>query len=206
MREDPRIVSAELDIARPGESVRIWPVRDVIEPRVKVEGPGICYPGICGREITTVGEGRTHRLAGMGVVEVSSVNWHDSGGDFVETYLDMSGSYAGMPKERTFKVRWIKPGGKAPSDLDAAATYAKSTGKADTSKLAVTGFCWGGFATWMYAAHNPGLKAAGKTCEVKVYPDAPHGFNADYRSSYRPDDAKDGWARMLAWFKDHGAA
>ena len=34
-------------------------------------------------------------------------------------------------------------------------------------------------------------KAAGKTCEVKVYPDAPHGFNADYRPSYRADDAKD---------------
>src|SRR5262249_41171100 len=40
--------------------------------------------------------GRTHRLSGMGVVEVSSVNWHDAGGDFVETYLDMSGHYAGM--------------------------------------------------------------------------------------------------------------
>jgi carboxymethylenebutenolidase len=47
-------------------------------------------------------------------------------------------------------------------------------------------------------------KAAGKTCEVKVYTDAPHGFNADYRPSYRPDDAKDGWARILAWFKEHG--
>ncbi|HXJ78315.1 MAG TPA: glycine/sarcosine/betaine reductase component B subunit [Candidatus Methylomirabilis sp.] len=96
VREDPRIVTVDLEIAGPGESVRIWPVRDVIEPRVKVEGPGICYPGICGRDITTVGEGRTHRLAGMGVVEVSSVNWHDSGGDFVETYLDMSGQFADM--------------------------------------------------------------------------------------------------------------
>jgi hypothetical protein len=37
VREDPRIVTAALEIARPGESVRIWPVRDVIEPRVKVE-------------------------------------------------------------------------------------------------------------------------------------------------------------------------
>src|SRR5439155_3915475 len=96
VRQDPRIAKAELEIARPGESVRIWPVRDVIEPRIKVEGPGVCYPGICGREIATVGEGRTHRLAGMGVVEVSSVNWHDAGGDFVETYLDMSGHYAEM--------------------------------------------------------------------------------------------------------------
>ena len=76
--------------------MRIWPVRDVIEPRIKVEGPGVAIPGICGRDIATVGTGRTHRLAGMGVVEVSSVNWHDSGGDFVETYLDMSGPYAEM--------------------------------------------------------------------------------------------------------------
>src|SRR2546425_1617804 len=96
VRQDPRIAKAELEIAKPGESVRIWPVRDVIEPRIKVEGPGVCYPGICGREIATVGEGRTHRLSGMGVVEVSSVNWHDAGGDFVETYLDMSGHHGRM--------------------------------------------------------------------------------------------------------------
>src|SRR5262245_44379292 len=96
VREDPRIARAELEIARPGESVRIWPVRDVIEPRIKVEGPGVCYPGICGRDIATVGAGRTHRLAGLGVVEVSSVNWHDAGGDFVETYVDMSGHYGDM--------------------------------------------------------------------------------------------------------------
>ena len=73
--EDPRIQKAELQLARPGESVRIWPVRDVIEPRVKIEGPGVVYPGICGRSITTVGEGRTHRLAGVGVVEVSETPW-----------------------------------------------------------------------------------------------------------------------------------
>ena len=47
-------------------------------------------------------------------------------------------------------------------------------------------------------------KAAGKTCESKVYPDAQHGFNADYRPSYNAADAKDAWARMLAWFKEHG--
>jgi carboxymethylenebutenolidase len=46
------------------------------------------------------------------------------------------------------------------SDLDAAVAYAKASGKADTAKLAVTGFCWGGWATWMYSAHNPDLKAA----------------------------------------------
>jgi dienelactone hydrolase len=136
----------------------------------------------------------------------------------------------------------------------------KSTGKADTARLAITGFCWGGRITWLYAAHNPDLKAAvswygsdrpttqlqpknpadiaadlkapvlalyggadpsnkpetidnrqaactaaGKTCEKIVFPDAPHGFNADYRPSYRPEAAKDGWAKMLAWFKKYGA-
>lgn len=93
---DPRIATAEVEIAKPGESVRIWPVRDVIEPRIKVEGPGIVYPGICGRPITTVGQGRTHRLSGIGVTEVSGVNWHEAGGDYVEVYLDMSGPWAEM--------------------------------------------------------------------------------------------------------------
>ncbi len=49
-------------------------------------------------------------------------------------------------------------------------------------------------------------KAAGKTVEIVVYPDAPHGFHADYRPSYRPADAEDGWQRMLAWFKKYGVA
>jgi carboxymethylenebutenolidase len=159
------------------------------------------------------------------------------------------------------KLMGSVPDAQLMSDLDATAAYAKSSGKADTAKLAVTGFCWGGRVTWLYAAHNPGLKAAvawygvdrpaseltpknpadlaadlkcpvlafyggadqlippemiekrqaackaaGKTCESKVYPDTPHGFNADYRPSYRAEQAKDGWAKMLAWFKDHGVA
>ncbi len=94
VREDPLVSSARLEIARPGESTRIWPVRDVVEPRVKVDGPGVTYPGWFGRSIESVGRGRTHRLAGLGVVEVSSVNWHDAGGDFVDQYIDMSGPWA----------------------------------------------------------------------------------------------------------------
>ncbi len=47
-------------------------------------------------------------------------------------------------------------------------------------------------------------RAAGKTVEVVVFADAPHGFHADYRPSYRKADAEDGWARMLAWFKKYG--
>lgn len=148
------------------------------------------------------------------------------------------------------------------SDLDAAVAFAKASGKADVSRLGITGFCWGGRIVWLYAAHNPDLKAgvawygrlvgkakentprhpvdvaadlkapvlglygaqdqgipqdtvermraackaAGKTCEIVVYPDAGHAFNADYRPAYREGPAKDGWARMLAWFKAHGVA
>ncbi len=50
------------------------------------------------------------------------------------------------------------------------------------------------------------LKEAGKTGEIIVYPDTPHGFNADYRPTYRKAAADDGWKRMLAWFKRYGAA
>ena len=40
--------------------------------------------------------------------------------------------------------------------------------------------------------------------DIIVYPDAGHGFHADYRSSYVAADAADGWSRLLAWFRDHG--
>jgi carboxymethylenebutenolidase len=50
------------------------------------------------------------------------------------------------------------------------------------------------------------LKAAGKKCEFVIYPDTPHGFHADYRPTYRPEAAKDGWMRLQAWFKANGAA
>ena len=47
--------------------------------------------------------------------------------------------------------------------------------------------------------------AKGKSgSQINVYPDAGHGFNADYRPSYNEKDAKDAWAKMLAWFKAHG--
>ena len=57
------------------------------------------------------------------------------------------------------------------------------------------------------AAMAAALKAGGKTgSSIHVYPDAEHGFHADYRSSYNERDAKDGWARMLAHFKANGVA
>ena len=57
------------------------------------------------------------------------------------------------------------------------------------------------------AAMRAALTAAGKTgSTIKVYPDAGHGFHADYRASYNEADAKDGWARALAWFRAHRVA
>jgi carboxymethylenebutenolidase len=154
------------------------------------------------------------------------------------------------------------PDAQVMSDLDAAVAYATKTKKCDPAKLAITGFCWGGRVVWMYAAHNPKLKAGaawygrlvgdptpltpknpvdvagelkapvlglyagkdqgipldtvqkmrdalvakGKAGEIIVYPDAQHGFNADYRPSYSKADAADAWTKMLEWFKKYGVA
>jgi carboxymethylenebutenolidase len=50
------------------------------------------------------------------------------------------------------------------------------------------------------------LTAAKSKSEIVVYPEAEHGFNADYRPSYNAAAAKDGWSKALAWFKKNGAA
>jgi carboxymethylenebutenolidase len=172
------------------------------------------------------------------------------------------GDVSGMSdiQEIISKVVSKVPDAQVASDLDATLAWAKSTGKADTARLGVTCFCWGGRQVWLYAAHNPNvkaavawygplarpksemtpnnpidlvpqlkvpvlglyggadpgipqtqvnelkaaLKAANNPSEIIVYPDTPHGFNADYRPSYRPEQAKDGWTRLQAWFKQHG--
>jgi carboxymethylenebutenolidase len=51
------------------------------------------------------------------------------------------------------------PDSQVMSDLDSAVVYAESTGRADTSRLGVTGFCWGGRITWTYCVHNPKVQA-----------------------------------------------
>ncbi len=50
------------------------------------------------------------------------------------------------------------------------------------------------------------LKGGGSASEIVLYPDTPHAFFADYRPSYRKDQAEDGWKRLQAWFKQHGVA
>jgi carboxymethylenebutenolidase len=154
------------------------------------------------------------------------------------------------------------PDAEVMADLDATLAWAKSSGAGNSDRLGITGFCWGGRIVWLYAAHNPhlkagvawygrlvgprdglhpknpidiaaalhapvlglyggadagipletieqmrrALKATQQPSEIIVYPDAPHGFLADYRDSYRHEAATDGWRRLLAWFKAHGVA
>ncbi|WP_270646954.1 glycine/sarcosine/betaine reductase component B subunit [Paeniclostridium hominis] len=81
---DEHIKSIDLDIVRPGESVRIIPVKDVIEPRVKVEGKGGIFPGVISK-VDTVGEGRTHALKNVGVVTTGKIV------GFQEGIIDMTG-------------------------------------------------------------------------------------------------------------------
>ncbi len=146
------------------------------------------------------------------------------------------------------------------SDIDSLVDFARSTGVADVERLGVTGFCWGGRATWLYAVHNPKVKAAvawygmvdppmwnekavsvfqvraklkvpvlglygaqdtsipvahveklkaelaGTSSEIVIYPEAGHGFHADYRPSYDRKAAADGWHRLQDWFKKFGVA
>ncbi len=82
--EDDHIKSVDLEIAKPGEEVRITPVKDVIQPRVKVEGAGEIFPGVIG-EVTTVGSGKTNVLEGMAVVTCGKIV------GFQEGIIDMTG-------------------------------------------------------------------------------------------------------------------
>ena len=52
-----------------------------------------------------------------------------------------------------------QPDSQVMADIDSAVAFAKNTGKVDSTRLAITGFCWGGRIVWLYAAHNPALKA-----------------------------------------------
>jgi glycine reductase len=82
--EDDHVKSVKVEIALPGEKTRITPVKDVIEPRVKVSGPGGIFPGMCAK-VETVGTGRTNVLSGAAVVTCGKIV------GFQEGIVDMSG-------------------------------------------------------------------------------------------------------------------
>lgn len=50
------------------------------------------------------------------------------------------------------------------------------------------------------------IKAAGGKSEIILYPDTPHAFYADYRPSYRKEQAEDAWKKLMAWFKKQNVA
>ncbi|MCW7553142.1 glycine/sarcosine/betaine reductase component B subunit [Endozoicomonas gorgoniicola] len=98
---DHRISEVRLDIALPGDKTRIMPVKDVIEPRVKVEGAGTMFPGRNPGDEAMVGEGRTHVLKGMAVVTTGKVV------GFQEGIIDMSGpgaEYTPFSKTRNLVI------------------------------------------------------------------------------------------------------
>lgn len=96
--KEPRFAKAELELARPGESLRIIPVKDVIEPRCKLSGPGEVFPGFVGG-MQTVGEGSTLVLDGAAVVTCGPIV------AFQEGLIDMSGPAADYsPFSRTNNV------------------------------------------------------------------------------------------------------
>jgi glycine reductase len=117
--DDDRIKSVEISIAKPGESTRITPVKDVIEPRVKVSG-GEMFPGMVGK-VATVGEGRTHVLKGTAVVTCGKIV------GFQEGIIDMSGPGAPYcPFSQTLNICLVLEPveGLKPHEYEAAARMA----------------------------------------------------------------------------------
>jgi carboxymethylenebutenolidase len=175
-------------------------------------------------------------------------------------FYHRQGTVSDKPMNEIFPIVQKVPDAQVMRDIDAAIAYAASTKKVTASKLAITGFCWGGRVTWLYAAHNPKVKAGGawygrlvgqaselqpthpvdvagkikgkvlglygakdrgiplesieqmrvalkvakNASEITVYDNSEHGFHADYRPAYNEKDAKDGFAKLLKWFKANG--
>ncbi len=98
LMEDEHIQSVELDIAKPGESVRITPVKDVVEPRVKVEGPGGVFPGVLSK-VDVVGSGKTNVLKGCAIMTTGKIV------GFQEGIVDMKGPGADLtPFSKTINL------------------------------------------------------------------------------------------------------
>ena len=100
-------------------------------------------------------------------------------------------------------VAWYGPVGGQPTDIQPKT----AADAADNLKCPLLGLYGGkdtGISVDSVHAAQEKAKAAKKHVEIVIYPDAPHGFHADYRPSYRKEAAEDGWKRMLGWFQAHG--
>jgi len=114
--EDEHLEAVSFDVARPGESVRITPVKDVIEPRAKVEGPGDVFPGII-TKMHTVGSGKTHVLRGAAVVTVGKIV------GFQEGIVDMTGigaEYTPFSETNNLVVNFTPKNGLTAHEYEAA--------------------------------------------------------------------------------------
>ena len=98
LKEDRRIKDVKIDVARPGEKVRIIPVKDIIEPRVKITGGVNGFPGVTAKQ-AQCGEGRVHVLYGAAVVTVGDIV------GFQEGVIDMWGEGAKWtPFSKTYNL------------------------------------------------------------------------------------------------------
>ncbi len=102
--EDRTLEDVAVDIARPGERVRIVHLLDTVEPRVRLAEPRLDFPGVLGPPLT-VGEGRTNRLGGVAVMEAAVLPQSLGGLNMKEAILDMDGPGAPFsPFARTLNV------------------------------------------------------------------------------------------------------
>ena len=86
--EDTNIKKVEVKLARPGEAIRIVPIIDIMEPRIKISSEETIFPGILGG-VNGAGVGRTHILDGCSVMTSAADIIH-----FTEGLVDMSGNGA----------------------------------------------------------------------------------------------------------------
>lgn len=90
LSKDSPFQRIEIDLARPGDDTRIVHALDIVEPRVKVSGPGMVFPGMLGPP-SMAGEGRTHRLAGLAIIGTAEPFPGEDVWYAREAVIDMSG-------------------------------------------------------------------------------------------------------------------
>lgn len=111
--------------------------------------------------------------------------------------------YAAHRKDLKAAVAWYGPVGGERTEIQPR-TGTDVSAEINAPILALYGGADTGIPVATVEAARDKAVAAGKSVELVVYPEAPHGFHADYRPSYRPVEAKDGWARALSFLKSHG--
>ncbi|MDY0235444.1 MAG: glycine/sarcosine/betaine reductase component B subunit [Gudongella sp.] len=98
LKDDVNVKDVKIDIAKPGDKTRIIPVKDVIEPRVKIEGEGNGFPGVS-TAVTQAGSGKVNILDGAAVVTIGDIV------GFQEGVVDMWGEGAKWtPFSKTYNI------------------------------------------------------------------------------------------------------